>query len=85
MRVITPFKPTDLDYAKATFKRLGIDPGEYPPEVLRTQVQPGRGWAYLFDDLGRIGLVDMLPPVQTNLLDAFDTRDMEVQGQERAA
>lgn len=84
MRVVTPFKPTDLEYAKSTFKRLGIDPDEYP-NVLQMQVQPGRGLAYLFDDLGRVGLVDMLPPVQPDLLAAFDTRDMEVQGQQWAA
>lgn len=78
MRVVTPFKPTDLDYARSTFKRLGIDPDEYP-KVLQTQVIPGRGLAYLFDDLGRVGVVDMLPPVQPELVHAFDTRDMEVQ------
>ncbi|WP_345892231.1 ATP-binding protein [Mycolicibacterium sphagni] len=79
MRVITPFKPTDRDYARDSFRRLGIDPDEYP-EVLDTRVQEGRGLAYLFDDLGRVGLVDMLPPVQQELVDAFDTRDMTDQG-----
>jgi len=79
MRVLTPFKPTDREYAKASFRRLGIDPDEYE-EVLHTQVQPGRALAYLFDDLGRIGLVNLLPPIQPALVEAFDTRDMEVQG-----
>jgi hypothetical protein len=84
MRMVTPFKPTDIDYATEAFKKLGIDPEEYP-EVLQTRVQPGRGLGYLFDDLGRVGLVDMLPPVQPELVAAFDTRDMEVQGEEWAA
>ena len=79
MRVITPFKPTDRDYARDSFRRLGINPDEYP-EVLDTRVQPGRGLAYLFDDLGRVGLVDMLAPVQQELVDAFDTRDLQDQG-----
>ncbi|MGV7756236.1 hypothetical protein PJM53_29365, partial [Mycobacterium kansasii] len=30
MRVITPFKPTERDYARESFKKLGIDPAEYP-------------------------------------------------------
>lgn len=84
MRMVTPFKPTDIDYATEAFKKLGIDPKEYP-EVLQTRVQPGRGLGYLFDDLGRVGLVDMLPPVQQELVAAFDTRDMEVQGEQWAA
>lgn len=80
MRVITPFKPTEREYAKASFKRLGIDPEEYP-EVLQTQIQPGRGLAYLFDDLGRVGLVNLLQRVQPELRAAFDTRDMDAQGE----
>ncbi|MGV7724214.1 ATP-binding protein [Mycobacterium kansasii] len=73
MRVITPFKPTERDYARESFKKLGIDPAEYP-EVLDTRTVDGHGYAYFLDDLGRAGLVDLLHPVQPELAQAFDTR-----------
>lgn len=73
MRIITPFKPTDRGYARDAFRRLGIDPVEYP-EVLDLRTADGHGYAYFLDDLGRAGLVDLLPPVQPELAAAFDTR-----------
>ncbi len=73
MRVVTPFKPTERDYARESFKKLGIDPDEYP-EVLDTRTVAGHGYAYFLDDQGRAGLVDLLPPVQPELVAAFDTR-----------
>lgn len=84
MRVITPFKPTERHYAREAFKKLGIDPDEYP-EVLETRTVEGHGYAYLFDDLGRAGLVDLLHPVQPELMQAFDTRHLNdcVDGQPR--
>jgi AAA-like domain len=75
MRVITPFKPTEREYARESFKKLGIDPAEYP-EVLETRTVDGHGYAYFFDDLGRAGLVDLLHPVQPELVQAFDTRHL---------
>ncbi|MBU8819253.1 ATP-binding protein [Mycolicibacterium goodii] len=76
MRVITPFKPTEPEYARQAFKKLGIDPDEYP-EVLKLRTVDGHGYAYFLDDLGRCGLVDLLPPVQPELVEAFDTRYLE--------
>jgi hypothetical protein len=73
MRVITPFKPTERDYARESFRKLGIDPDEYS-EVLETRTVDGHGYAYFLDDLGRAGLVDLLHPVQPELAQAFDTR-----------
>lgn len=73
MRVITPFKPTEREYARESFKKLGIDPEEYP-EVLDTRTVDGHGYAYFLDDLGRAGLIDLLHPVQPELTRAFDTR-----------
>ena len=75
MRVMTPFKPTDREYAREAFKKMGIDPGEYP-EVLETRTVAGHGYAYFIDDEGRAGLVDLLPPAQQELVDAFDTTDL---------
>lgn len=75
MRVITPFKPTEREYAAESFKKLGMDPVEYP-EVLETRTVEGHGYAYFFDDLGRAGLVDMLQPLQPELVAAFDTRHL---------
>ncbi len=75
MRVITPFKPTDRDYARASFRKLGINPEEYP-EVLNTRTVDGHGYAYFIDDFGRAGLVDLLHPVQDDLVAAFDTRNL---------
>lgn len=77
MRVITPFKATDRDYAKASFRKLGINPDEYP-EVLNTRTQDGHGYAYFIDDFGRAGLVDLLPPIQSKLVAAFDTRNLNI-------
>jgi hypothetical protein len=73
MRVITPFKATEREYARATFHRMGIDPDEYP-DVLETRTVKDRGYAYFIDHLGRAGLIDLLTPVQQQLRDAFDTR-----------
>ena len=78
MRVITPFKATDRDYAAAAFKKMGIDPAEYP-EVLETRTVAGHGYAYFIDDEGRAGLVDLLPPAQQQLVDAFDTNNLGAQ------
>lgn len=71
-RIITPFKAADIDYAREAFKKMGIDPAEYP-EVLDTRSVPGHGYAYFIDDQGRAGLVDLLLPAQQELVDAFDT------------
>jgi hypothetical protein len=73
MRVITPFKATEREYARATFARMGIDPDEYS-DVLETRTVKDRGYAYFIDHLGRAGLIDLLAPVQQQLRDAFDTR-----------
>jgi AAA-like domain len=75
MRVITPFKPTEREYARQAFRRLGIDPDEYP-EVLETRTVDGHGYAYFIDHAGRAGLVDLLQPVQPELVEAFDTRHL---------
>ncbi len=82
MRVITPFKPTDRDYARASFRKLGINPDEYP-EVLNTRTVDGHGYAYFIDDFGRAGLVDLLHPVQDDLVAAFDTRNLNNSGVRR--
>jgi len=79
MRIITPFKPTDREYARQSFRRLGIDPAEYP-EVLNTRTVAGHGYCYFIDDFGRAGLVDLLQPVQDELVAAFDTRDLNNSG-----
>lgn len=76
MRVITPFKPTERDYARQAFKKLGINPDEYP-EVMQTRTEDGHGYAYFIDDFGRVGLVDLLEPVQPELVEAFDTRYLD--------
>jgi hypothetical protein len=73
-RVITPF--TDPDYARTAFASIGIDPEEYP-HVLETRTYPGHAYAYFIDEQGRTGLVDLLPPVQPQLVHAFDTTDMD--------
>lgn len=73
-RVITPF--TDPDYARSAFASIGIDPVEYP-QVLDTRTVEGHAYAYFIDEEGRTGLVDLLPPVQRELVDAFDTTDMD--------
>ena len=36
----------------------------------------GHGYAYFLDEFGRAGLVDLLPPVQHELISAFDTRNL---------
>ncbi|GAB7145542.1 ATP-binding protein [Mycobacterium riyadhense] len=84
MRVITPFKPTEREYARESFKKLGIDPAEYP-EVLDTRTVDGHGYAYFLDDLGRAGLVDLLHPVQPELAQAFDTRYLNDRASGQAA
>lgn len=84
MRVITPFKATEREYARASFTKLGIDPDEYP-EVLDLRTCEGHGYAYFLDDLGRAGLVDLLPPVQHDLVDAFDTRQLNAYPQKAAS
>jgi hypothetical protein len=76
MRVITPFKPTDRDYARQAFKKMGIDTDEYP-EVIETRTVAGHGYAYLIDDEGRAGLVDLLPPAQPQLVQAFNTDNLK--------
>jgi len=76
MRIITPFKPAERDYARAVFKRMGIDPDQYP-QVLDTRTAEGHGYAYFIDHLGRAGLVDLLAPVQPELVGAFDTRNLD--------
>jgi hypothetical protein len=73
-RVITPF--TDPDYARKAFGSIGIDPDEYP-HVLETRTYPGHAYAYYIDEQGRTGLVDLLPPAQPHLVQAFDTTDMD--------
>lgn len=74
-RIITPFKPIERDQARAEFKAIGIDPEEYP-EVLDLRTVEGHGYAYMIDEFGRAGLVDMLPPVQQERVAAFDTRGL---------
>lgn len=74
-RVVTPFKPSERDYAREAYKKIGIDPAEYP-EVLDLRTVDGHGYAYFLDEFGRAGLVDMLQPVQQHLVEAFDTRDL---------
>ncbi|MBS9535927.1 ATP-binding protein [Mycobacterium sp. M1] len=74
-RVVTPFKPSERDYAREAYRKIGIDPDEYP-EVLDLRTVRGHGYAYLLDEFGRAGLVDMLAPVQPDLVAAFDTRDI---------
>lgn len=78
MRIITPFKPTEREYAREAFRKLGIDPDEYP-DVMRLRTVAGHGYAYFIDDFGRCGLVDLLPPVQPELVTAFDTRYLQEQ------
>ena len=75
-RVITPFKASAREEARQEFTRIGIDPDEYP-EVLNLRTVEGHGYAYLIDDAGRAGLVDMLQPVQPWLRRAFDTRGLD--------
>ncbi|WP_372939359.1 ATP-binding protein [Mycolicibacterium sp.] len=75
-RIITPFKPIERDQARTEFKAIGIDPDEYP-EVLDLRTVEGHGYAYLIDEFGRAGLVDMLPPVQQERVQAFDTRGLD--------
>lgn len=74
-RIVTPFKPTEREYAREAYKKIGINPEEYP-EVLDLRTVQGRGLAYFLDEFGRAGLVDMLPPVQRELVAAFDTRNL---------
>jgi AAA-like domain len=73
-RVITPF--IDPDYARTAFAAIGIDPDEYP-HVLETRTYAGHAYAYFIDEQGRTGLVDLLPPAQPHLVNAFDTTDMD--------
>jgi hypothetical protein len=73
-RVITPF--IDPDYARTAFAAIGIDPEEYP-HVLETRTYAGHAYAYFIDEQGRTGLVDLLPPAQSQLVRAFDTTDMD--------
>ncbi|MCH9736841.1 MAG: ATP-binding protein [Actinomycetia bacterium] len=80
-RLITPSKPAERERAATEFKQIGIDPEEYP-EVLDLRTEEGHGYAYLIDEFGRAGLVDMLPPVQPERVAAFDTRAL---GQHRDA
>jgi hypothetical protein len=42
--------------------------------VLDLRTVEGHGYAYMIDEFGRAGLVDMLPPVQQERVNAFDTR-----------
>ena len=37
----------------------------------------GHGYAYMIDDAGSTGLIDILQPVQPELRQAFDTRGLE--------
>ncbi|MGL5441103.1 MAG: ATP-binding protein [[Mycobacterium] stephanolepidis] len=73
-QLIMPMK--NRKYAKKVFENNGIDPEEYP-EILETRVEEGHAWGYLIDEFGRPGLVDLLPPAQPELVEAFDTSDME--------
>lgn len=75
-RIITPFKAAERDEAKKEFKRIGIDPDEYP-EVLDLRTVEGHGYAYMIDEFGRTGLIDMLSPVQPDRARAFDTRGLD--------
>ncbi|KKF00450.1 hypothetical protein WN67_18860 [Mycolicibacterium obuense] len=75
-RVITPFKASAREEATEEFKRIGIDPDEYP-EVLNLRTAEGHGYAYMIDDAGSTGLIDILQPVQPELRQAFDTRGLE--------
>ena len=75
-RVITPFKASAREEATEEFKRIGIDPDEYP-EVLNLRTAEGHGYAYMIDDTGSTGLIDILQPVQPELQQAFDTRGLE--------
>jgi hypothetical protein len=45
--------------------------------VLETRTYPGHAYAYYIDEQGRTGLVDLLPPAQPHLVQAFDTTDMD--------
>lgn len=74
-RLITPSKPAEREQAAIEFKTIGIDPEEYP-EVLDLRTVEGHGYAYLIDEFGRAGLVDMLAPVQPERVAAFDTRTL---------
>ena len=74
-RIVTPFKPSERQYAVEAYRKIGIDPDEYP-EVLDLRTVEGHGYAYFLDEVGRAGLVDLLPPVQHELISAFDTRNL---------
>ncbi len=74
-RIVTPFKPSERQYAVEAYRKIGIDPDEYP-EVLDLRTVEGHGYAYFLDEFGRAGLVDLLPPVQHELVSAFDTRNL---------
>ncbi|ORV08036.1 ATP-binding protein [Mycolicibacterium fallax] len=75
VRVITPFKASERDYAKQALRAIGINPDEYPSALdLRTADE--HGYAYMIDEDGRCGLIDMLPPCQQELVEAFDTRHL---------
>ncbi|MDQ1318784.1 MAG: hypothetical protein QG655_27 [Actinomycetota bacterium] len=74
-RIVTPFKPSERQYATEAYRKIGIDPDEYP-EVLDLRTVEGHGYAYFLDEFGRAGLVDLLHPVQHELVCAFDTRNL---------
>ncbi|MDQ1322443.1 MAG: hypothetical protein QG655_3690, partial [Actinomycetota bacterium] len=76
-RIVTPFKPSERQYAVEAYRKIGIDPDEYP-EVLDLRTVEGHGYAYFLDEFGRAGLVDLLHPVQHELVSAFDTRNLGV-------
>ena len=74
-RIVTPFKPSERQYAREAYRKIGINPDEYP-EVLDLRTVEGHGYAYFLDEFGRAGLVDLLHPVQHELVAAFDTRNL---------
>lgn len=74
-RIVTPFKPSEREYAREAYRKIGINPDEYP-EVLDLRTAEGHGYAYFLDEFGRAGLVDLLHPVQQSLVNAFDTRNL---------
>jgi hypothetical protein len=60
----------------SAFASVGIDPEECP-HVLETRSYAGRAHSYFNDEQGRTSLVDLPPPVQPELVHAFDTTDTD--------
>ena len=45
--------------------------------TINLRTAEGHGYAYMIDDTGSTGLIDILQPVQPELQQAFDTRGLE--------